>query len=215
VTIRKGEQWGTLGPVPSGVVTVDDDAALHRLVQDVRARGGELPPIGLRGGDLFRALGGADGRDRLASGEDVAHLPCDLVRLTIDGGSPVWAAVHAVALTPFLGSASLGWWRGPIVALMNAQYLGRWDVAPRSHPNDGRVDVVSVDAAFGFGDRWKARSRLALGTHLPHPAISTRQVTTQRWDLGPSVRLRVDGVDLGRVRVLTAEVEPDAFTVVV
>jgi diacylglycerol kinase family enzyme len=123
--------------------------------------------------------------------------------------------VHAVARSPFLGSAALGWWRGPIVAMMNAQYLGRWDVAPRSHPNDGRVDVVSVDAAFGVGDRWKARSRLPLGTHLPHPAITTRQVTSHRWDLGPSTRLWVDGIDLGRVRALTADVEPDAFTVVV
>jgi hypothetical protein len=215
VTIRKGEQWGTLGPVPSGVVTVDDDAALHRLVQDVRSGGGELPPIGLRGGDLFRALGGVDGTDRLASPDDVALLPCDLVRLTLDGGAPVWMAVHAVVRSTFLGSAALGWWRGPIVALMNAQFLGRWDVAPRSHPNDGRVDVVSVDPSFGFGDRWKARSRLPLGTHLPHPAITTRQMTTQQWDLGTATRLWVDGIDLGRVRVLTADVEPDAYTVVV
>jgi hypothetical protein len=215
VTIRKGEQWGTLGPVPSGVVTVDDDAALHRLVQDARSCGSEPPPVGLRGGDLFRALGGVDGTDRLASGDDVARLPCDLVRLSLDGGTPVWMAVHAVVRSGLLGSASLGWWRGPVLALMNAQYLGRWDVAPRSHPNDGRVDVVSVAASFGFGDRWKARARLPLGTHLPHPGITTRQVTTQRWDLGASTRIWVDGVDLGRVRVLTADVEPDALTVVV
>ena len=38
------------------------------------------------------------------------------------------------------------WWRGPIVAVMNADRLGRWDVAPRAHPNDGRLDVVEVDA---------------------------------------------------------------------
>jgi hypothetical protein len=194
---------------------VDDDAALHRLVQDLRSRGESLPPVGLRGGDLFRALGGVDGMDRLAAGEEVARLPCDLVRLTLDGGAPVWMAVHAVARVPVLGSAALGWWRGPVTALMNAQYLGPWDVAPRAHPNDGRVDVVSVGRSFGVGNRWKARSRLPLGTHLPHPAISTRQVRTGRWEMDPSVRLRVDGVDVGRGRILTADVEPDAFTVVV
>lgn len=215
MTIRKGEQWGTLGPAPPDLVPVDDDVALHRLVQDVRSSGDALPPVGLRGGDLFRALGGVDGVDRWSSGEDVARLPCDLVRLTLDGGAPVWMAVHAVARTSLFGSASLGWWRGPLVALMNAQYLGRWDVAPRSHPNDGRVDVVSVDRSFGAGDRWKARSRLPLGTHLPHPGITTRQVASSRWEFGPSTRLWVDGIDLGRVRVLTADVEPDAFTVVV
>jgi hypothetical protein len=215
VTIRKGEQWGTIGPPPPGVVTVDDDAALHHLVQDTRSRGAELGPVGLRGGDLFRALGGVDGMDRLASGEDVAHLPCDLVRLTLDGGAPVWMAVHTVALTPVVGSASLGWWRGPVLALMNAQYLGRWDVAPRAHPNDGRVDVVAVDASFGIGDRWKARARLPLGTHLPHPAITTHQVRTHRWESARPTLVRVDGIDLGRARVITADVEPDAFTVLV
>jgi hypothetical protein len=215
VTIRKGEEWGTLGAVPAGVVTVDDDAALHRLVQEVRSRGDSLPPVGLRGGDLFRALGGVDGTDRLSAGEPVALLPCDLVRLTLDDAAPVWMAVHAVLRTPVLGSVTLGWWRGPVMALMNSQYLGRWDVAPRAHPNDGRVDVVSVGRSFGIGNRWKARSRLPLGTHLPHPAISTRQVRTARWEMEPSTRLWVDGVDVGRGRVLTADVEPDAFTVVV
>ncbi len=28
---------------------------------------------------------------------------------------------------------------------MNAQFLGRWDVAPRGHPNDGRLDVLDAD----------------------------------------------------------------------
>ena len=31
---------------------------------------------------------------------------------------------------------------------MNVDRLGHWDVAPRAHPNDGRVDVVEVDAAM-------------------------------------------------------------------
>jgi zinc-binding alcohol dehydrogenase/oxidoreductase len=48
VTIRKGQQWGTIGPVPSDVVVVDDDPSLHQLVQKVRTRGDVLPPVGLR-----------------------------------------------------------------------------------------------------------------------------------------------------------------------
>ena len=38
---------------------------------------------------------------------------------------------------------------------MNAQWLGDWDLGPRSHPNDGLLDVT--DGTLPFGDRWKAR----------------------------------------------------------
>ena len=64
---------------------------------------------------------------------------------------------------------------GPIVAVMNVDRLGRWDVAPRAHPNDGALDVVEVDAAMGVRARWQARRRLPTGTHVPHPAIRTRR----------------------------------------
>jgi diacylglycerol kinase family enzyme len=96
---------------------------------------------------------------------------------------------------------------------MNAEFLGRWDVAPRGHPGDGRVEVL--DADLPLGDRVKARSRLRTGTHLPHPDIATRSVRAWQSDLAPPLDVWLDGTPMGRAEHLSVRVEPDALTVVV
>jgi diacylglycerol kinase family enzyme len=98
---------------------------------------------------------------------------------------------------------------------MNAQYLGDWDVAPTGHPNDGRLDVVDASPAFGLRDRWRARSRLLVGTHVPHPGIATRRVRELDEHLDPSLKVWVDGLYEGEVAHLRVECLPDHLTVVV
>jgi hypothetical protein len=85
-------------------------------------------------------------------------LPCDLGSVLLDGRQH-WFVAHLV------GRRS--WWRGRIFAAMNAQFLGRFDVAPRGHPNDGLVELLDVDPALGLSDRVKAWRRLPTGTHGP------------------------------------------------
>ena len=204
MTIRKGEEWGTIGALPDDAVTVADDAALHTLVNTCRHDGVGIPPVVLHGGDLRRALGGAAECDRL--GGRVALLPIDVVRVEADGRT-AWFAAHLLARH--------GWWRSRIVAAMNAQHRGTWDVAPRSHPNDGRVDLVEVAASMTPRDRWRASRRIEQGTHVPHPSISVRQVTTATVAFEAPVRLWLDGVPWGSAASFTLTVEPDAFTVCV
>ena len=100
-----------------------------------------------------------------------------------------------------------------VVAVMNAQFLGNWDVAPRSHPADGRLEVL--DAQLSLSERMQARRRLPTGTHLPHPAIATRSVRAWQTDLDPGTEVWLDGVALGRARHLSVRVEPDSLVVVV
>ncbi|MFN8022518.1 MAG: hypothetical protein U0Q03_13410 [Acidimicrobiales bacterium] len=208
MTIRKGSEWGSIGPVPDDVVRVRSDAELHRLVVDARRAGAAIPPVALLGGALMRAVGG-DGDDRRLSGE-VPRLPCDLVRVELQTAQRIevsWAAVHVLARR--------SWWRGPLVAAMNGQFLDEWDVAPRAHPNDGRVDVVEVDRAMPVRDRWRARGRLPAGMHVPHPAITTRQRDEVELVFERPLRVWADGVEVGEARVLRLVVEPDAFVVCV
>lgn len=98
---------------------------------------------------------------------------------------------------------------------MNAQYLGAWDVAPRAHPNDGRVDVVEVASEMSLRDRLAARRRLPLGHHVPHPRISTRQVRSLTVELEPGERVWIDGIDAGEALRVEIAVEPDLLTVLV
>lgn len=214
MTIKRGEPWGAVGPPPAGLVLVSSDAELFEVVNTCRRDGVPLPALGLLGGDLCRAVGGTGDAGRFDAGE-VALLPVDLLRVQVDHGAEPrtrWAAAHVVLRR--------GWWRGPLVAVMNAQYLGRWDVAPRAHPNDGRADIVEVDPRMGARERWKAWRRLPTGAHVPHPLLHTRQVRSLELSVPRGVRLYLDGRpwDVGeRHDPVPAQVivEPDAALVCV
>jgi diacylglycerol kinase family enzyme len=115
-----------------------------------------------------------------------------------------WFVAHLVARK--------GWWRGRIYAAMNAQYLGRWDVAPRGHPNDGVLDTY--DVTMSAGERLKARSRLVAGAHLPHPDIKEQRVRAAQVDVA-GLDVWLDGERLGPARSLSIRIEPDALLCVV
>jgi hypothetical protein len=193
VTIRRGQEWGIAVPRPASLLVADGDAALARLVE-ADADG----CYGLSGGDLFRSLGSPEQRD------PVQRLPMDALAVGVDGRE-LLAVAHVVARR--------GWWRGPLLAVMNADHVGEWNVAPRAHPNDGRADVLDVDAAMSLRDRWQARGRLPHGTHVPHPGIRVCAVSEGAWTFPAPARLWVDGVEIGHVAHLAVRVLPDHFEI--
>ena len=163
--------------------------------------------MGLLGGDMMRTLGGIGDRSRFDRGEPIPHLPIDVVRVVFDDNESDVFVAHLIARR--------SWWRGPLTAVMNAQFRGDWDVAPRSHPNDGKVDIVSVAADLGVQQRWLARSRVRLGNHVPHPSISIVQRATATIELDRPTPITLDGRRRGTAQRLDLEVEPDAITVCV
>ena len=203
MTIRKGELWGGPGALPDDGVVVDSDLAARRVVTDARRTSRPIPALGLLAGDLARTCGASGREDRL-HGPEAQSLPVDLCEVLVDGSLHFFVA-HLIARR--------SWWRGPIVAAMNAQFRGDWDVAPRSHPGDGRLDLLQAD--LPVGDRWKARARLRTGTHVPHPGISERRVKAVQLDLTPGTSVWLDGERVGEARALSVRVVPDALTVVV
>ncbi len=207
MTIRKGHEWGSVAVAPDSLLTVTSDAALRALIESSRRTGAEVPTVGLLGGDLMRTVGGSADVSRFHSGEPVPHLPIDVVHLVADESREAWFVAHLVARK--------SWWRGTITAAMNAQFIGTWDVAPRGHPNDGRVDVVEVSSNMTMQQRWMARSRVALGTHVPHPLIATTQRSEITIELARTTPLWIDGERWGSGRVLHLHVEPDALIVCV
>lgn len=205
MAVRKGEAWGEPGPLPADGVVVRSDAEARAVISAARRAGEPPPPLGLLGGDLCRTVGGR-GDERRLHGPDAVRLPVDLGEALVDGRIH-WFVAHLVARR--------SWWRGPLLAAMNAQWLGDWDVAPRAHPGDGRLEVVEVDPSMGPGERWKARRRLPSGAHLPHPAITTGRATALQRHLEPPLDVHLDGEPVGRARDLSVRVEPDALLVVV
>lgn len=178
-------------PRPADLEIVADDRALAARLS---VRSGAA--LGVGSGDLHRSLGSPVARP------EMQRVEVDLLRVTV--GDVVYVAVAHVL-------ARRSWWRGPMVAVMNVDHLGDWNVAPRAHPNDGRFDVVEVDAAMRLRDRWQARRRLPQGTHVPHPHIALRTATAERWTFDRPLDIWIDGERVGSSRSLAVRIEPDAF----
>ena len=203
MTIEKGQPWGRPGELPADGVEVRTNAEARAVVEAARRAGGPVPILGLLGGDLCRTVGGRGDAGRLRS-EEAMTLPVDLGSVLIDGRQH-WFLAHLVARR--------SWWRGPVVAVMNAQWIGEWDVAPRSHPNDGLLD--SFEADLSFDDRLKARRRLRTGTHVPHPGIHERRAAAMQFEFDRPTPVYLDGTRVATARVLSVRLEADALTCVV
>lgn len=203
MTIEKGQPWGEPGTLPADGVLASNDAEARAAVTDARRARRDVPVIGLLGGDLARTCGATGSVERLR-GPDAQRLPVDLGEVLVDGALHFFVA-HLVVRRRA--------WRGRSVVVMNAQHIGSWNVAPRSHPNDGRMTMLDADPPLG--EMLKIRSRLPTGTHLPHPAISVRSVSGVQFDAEPGTSVWLDGERLGPAAALSVRVVPDALTVVV
>jgi hypothetical protein len=203
VTIERNRPWGERGALAPDGVIARTDGELRALVEEARRTGVAPPAVGLVGGDLCRTLGGRGDVDRLHSPEAI-RVPIDVGCVELDGERH-WFVAHLLARR--------SWWRGRIVAAMNAEFVGQRDVAPRSHPNDGFLDVLDGDPSLG--DRWKAWTRLRTGSHVPHPEIAERCVKEFETTLAPRTRVWLDGSAFGVHRHLRVTIEPDAAVVVV
>ena len=201
--IRRGESWGDAVPVPTGLRMVHSDAEASEVIGVALASGTHMPDVALVAGDLARTMGGAT-TGRFTDGRDVVRAPVDLWRVETDTWSG-WSLAHVVMRR--------GWWHGGLVLAMNAQFLGDYDVAPRSHPYDGRLDVIEVQAAMTLRARLQARRRARSGTHLPHPMLQTSQRTAWESTVRTPHAVWVDGVNRGRSRTLRVTMHPDPVVV--
>lgn len=203
MTVEKHRPWGEPGALPADGVLVRSDAEARSIAESARRAGTPVPALGVLGGDLCRTVGGRGDEARLRSA-DAMTLPTDLGSVLVDGRQH-WFVAHLVVRR--------SWWRGRVVAVMNAQWIGPWDVAPKSHPGDGLLDVLDGD--LSLDDRFKARRRLRTGTHVPHPGIAQRRVPALQLELERPTPVWLDGVRVAEARRLSIRLEPDALRVVV
>lgn len=218
VSIKKGEAWGSEATGPPDLEVAGSDADLAAAL----VRAGPNPLVRFRpsaGSDLARAIGLGGGE----AGSGVA-LRLDALRLA-DGNLAVNAVVVAAA------PDRLRWWhrrrsvevevdgrrafsgQATSVLVLVGQYLRGADVSPRGHPGDG-VGEVQV-YALTPGQRAAMRARLPTGSHLPHPAITTRRGTRVSVRFARPVPLEIDGHPAGRVSVLELELRPGAYRLLV
>ena len=203
MTIKRNEPWGErLGPLPPHGVVVESDGDARLLVEAALRAGEPIPPLGLAGGDLWRTLGGPSAKGRLRTDEAMTFT-CDLGEALVDGR--IFRFVSHL-------QARRAWWRGRAWVAMNASWIGSWNVAPKSHPNDGLLDVY--DARLRPSELLAARARVRTGAHVPHPRITERRTGAIQVGFEKPVPVLLDGLPVGEGRNLSVRVEPDALTVV-
>jgi len=196
--IAKGQPYGEPGELPAGGSLVRSDAEAAAALQEARRERRPFPALGLLGGDLCRTLGG--GRSSDLQG---VRFTVDLGEALLDGRLHLFVA-HLVARTSL--------WTRAFVA-MNAQWLGQWNLGPRAHPNDGLLDTY--DAHLPPNQLLPVRARLHHGVHLPHPGIKERRTAALQVELERPLPVRLDGVAVGKARVISVRVQTDALTVVI
>ena len=205
--IQKGEPWGQRGGVPPKVINCRHDAEVAATVWAARNGaddgGDELVAVRAFTGDLLKTVGGTQGAPE-SSGTDVLLLPVDLCVASIDDGEAQPFVAHLVA-------HHFGW-RGEAAAVMNAAWHGDWYLGPRSHPNDGLVDTTV--GRLPFRQRLEASRRAKLGSHLPHPALTTTRRSSWSHEFERPTPVFLDGQEPVNARRVSVEVEPDAFILV-
>ena len=203
MTIRRGGDWGRLGTPPADLPSARSD---HEIGEHL---GNGINTIRLCGGDMFATLGGSTS----GSLTPTLELPIDVMQISFkySRDSELKTRVASSHCVLRAINARGGWFRGSAVAVMNAQYLGKWDVAPRGHPNDGRVEVLEVDTRMSVRQRMIARSRMQTGTHLPHPDVAVKSVSEFVWS-GSALTMWIDGAKIGLVQFVEIQVMKDFAT---
>ena len=228
MTIRPGTEWAQPIDGPPDLEVTGDDAGLARAVDHAHERGLACPLVRFRPletSSLARAVGLAPGGSR----DPRLALPVDALVVLAGEHYQRRLAVNAVvggvaprrlrARHPFVDVSvvadgrPVGAGRATTAAVLNGQFLGDDDVAPRGHPGDGRAEVVVV--AVEPKDRKAMRERLPRGDHVPHPGIAIVSARSVRIEWATEQPVEIDGYAVGRRRVLEVTVSPQAFRLLV
>ncbi len=213
MTIRKGAAWGRPGRLDDTRALWFDDAsaarAFHSELPD-RFRMAIAP-----GADMATTLGVTAGaqQEAVLAGDEATVVPIDLGIARLDGGPPRPFLAHCVAHRGRRRLSTTRPWRGRFVVVMNAAWHGDWYLAPKGHPNDGRLDLT--DGSIPAREWREFAKRAATGSHLPHPDLSTFQVKTWSTDFDKPTFVWTDGVRMGWCRRLEIEVVADAGEIVI
>jgi len=190
--MRPGDTWG----VPaSGAVALEGQGGDNALAKLARSHPGELVRFAPSADcDLARAIG------LTAQSPALWELPIDTIELgdgfavnmVVLGTRPHrvrrWTRSHVFVV--HVDDRLVFDGRATSVLVANGQYLGGRDVVPRGHPGDGRLELQVY--AVRARERGSMRSRLAAGTHVPHPDITSVS--------GRRIRIRIPGPARGQVR---------------
>lgn len=200
MTIRRGDSWGTVEDWDPSVPSVGTDADLHHAVANGESR---VRPVA---GDLSSTLGIRPGGELTGARTRGRFLPMDAYSIE-------WSDARGVtdAERCFVHLVHGRWWRGKSWWCASGGFVRGRDVLPRSHPNDGIVDVLHVSSAMSLRQRIAAIRRTRWGTHVPHPELEILRGPQVEWSTSSPESLYVDGRKVGDAVSVRITVLSDAW----
>jgi hypothetical protein len=234
-SINPGQPWGTAASGPPDLEVTGGDRTLAAVLTGAVAD----PVATVLGGaradplvhyvpepdsDLARAVG-------LGSASVTAgmELPVDALMVQLGANSPLRLVVNSVVVG--VAPDRLRAWHRPAgfevevdgtpldaaaattLVVMNGQYVRGLDLSPRGHPGDGVAEAQLY--ALPPGARRAMRTRLPVGAHLPHPAITVRRAHHVVVRAARPVPLEVDGAPAGQITGLDVTLRPGAYRLLV
>jgi len=194
MVIAKSEEWGERVHKQDVVCTRSDHDVLLHHAFPVR-------------GDIAHTIGSELGkRSAIKQIDHQTHwhqLPFDVIEAEIDGVS-LRAAAH-------IRIGHLLW--GECHLLSNVAFYKGKRVFTKSHPNDAKIEVLTMAREMGVRQRFMALMKMRQGNHLPHPHLVSRQVADEFFQFYKSLPIFIDGKKMGNASELRMSVIADAINV--
>lgn len=195
--IRRGETWGQDTVMPVAVVEASSDALLARAPSSL--------PVFVSAGDIARSIGNPS---RPSPGATCTEVAIDAMQCTIHRTGSAELITHA-ASSVVIGQL----WRGRHIIVSNAGWVRDSNVAPRAHPNDGIVEMMTLSEHMSLRQRFLASRKMRTGTHIPHPDIVNSRETQFQITKNGTERLVIDGVRVHDWTQVAITVLPDYWRV--
>ena len=198
MTIREGEPWGEIVDRPTGLPRFETPRALGHALEEQIDNGGSFACF-LDSANVRLLLG-----VERSFTTSCLRVSFDALHVEVANNAKVqtFVAVDTVEI-------GRSYFHGEWMIVTNTGFWRGRRIASRAHPNDGRVDIVTVDPHMTFRQRVLARHRMRLSAHLPHPHLSMKQVDTVSWSGTPRT-VHIDGMRLRAIDSLRVTVIPDA-----
>lgn len=205
MTIEKGKEWGEEVLIQQPPPVIDTDAGLARVAKH--------SIVSLSRGNVFDALGHPR---PVVAGETRQRVSIDALICNIEIQNSPPTRVLAASDIVIGKYVEVFHQQSEHLVITNAGMMRGRNFAPRSHPNDGKFDVVMFAREMSVRQRLQARSRLKTGTHLPHPYIKVSQATQFQYErLSRNQTLRIDGIAIPDWVSISIAIEPDFWGVIV
>lgn len=193
----------------NNIVEARSDAEARKVVEEAKRAKIQIPDIKLLGGDLAKTLGIIPGRQRSDKAESTESemFKCDIGSVLLDGVI-FWFVAHLIVWNKRANNFSTNF-----LSVMNGAWLGDLNLVTKSHPGDGRLDLL--EAKLKARDAREFKKRALSGSHIPHSDVKTRKITSETFELDRPRSIYLDGVHVAKAAHIVVRIEPAALNVLI